>query len=181
MLIFLERFGISLLKLGLYEANTFTQWIDQLIACKLNSPIEVLMKDLPQRTTVYASKRNTKALVFDSNDEKYKDTRVAYCARCSMSIPFIFTPQYSEGLKVLDGGAQNNYPVEIFKRDNPKIRFIGLFLGPEIFQGIKKTSVLKELISIWTESSDMEALRKYRNETIIIDPITYIHIRFFIK
>lgn len=158
-------------KRGLYEANSFTRWLDHLLSKKLDSPVDILLEDLPKRVTVYASRRGKNALVFDSYDPAKKNTRAAFAARCSMSIPLIFTPQETEGIKTFDGGAQNNYPVEILLNENPDTKFIGLYLGPKIFEGHSKNkSILKELLSIWTESSDTEALRKFKDQTIIIDP-----------
>ncbi|MEM9077142.1 MAG: patatin-like phospholipase family protein [Bacteroidota bacterium] len=157
-------------KNGLYEAKTFTDWIDRLLAEKLESPTEVLMHSLPFRATLYASKRGSKAFVFDSSYPESKKVRAAFAARCSMAIPYIFTPESSEGKRVFDGGAQNNYPVQELLSDNPKTNFIGLYLGSETFQGLKKTSVLKDLLAIWTESNDEEALIRYKDDTVIIDP-----------
>lgn len=156
-------------KKGLYEAESFTNWLDNLIAVKLNSPTAITLNQLPNRVTVYASRKEKGALIFDSNDPSKNTNRVGYVARCSMSIPFIFTPQKNEGLNVFDGGTQNNYPVEILLKHNPNSKFIGLYLGPEHYEGETKKSILGDLLSIWTESSDIEALEKYRDETVIID------------
>ncbi len=158
-------------KKGLYEANTFTTWLDQLLSKKLDSPVDIKLGELPNRATVYASKRGQSALIFDSSEPSTSNTRAAFSARCSMSIPFFFTPQSTEGIVTFDGGVQNNYPVDVLLKNNPGTEFIGLYLGPKIYEGSpKNNSIIKELFSIWTESTDEEALRKYRDKTIIIDP-----------
>lgn len=162
---------------GFFQAHTFTNWIDTLLAQKLDLPVRPTLGDLPNRVTIYASRRGKDALIFDSFDDKYKDTDAAYAVRCSMSIPFIFVPQREAGLRVLDGGMQNNYPVEILLRDNPNLEFLGLYLGSEHYEGQNKEGwLINDILSIWTESSDVKALRTYKDKTVIIDtrPISLI-------
>ena len=156
---------------GLYPARTFTKWIDDLLARKLDWPVRVRLSDLPNRVTIYASRREKEAIIFDSSDPKTADTDAAYAVRCSMSIPLVFIPEREAGLRVFDGGMQNNYPVKTLLGDNPDADFIGLYLGPEHYEGWARESwFIYDLISIWTESSDVEALRQYRDQTVIIDP-----------
>ena len=155
---------------GFYKANTFTVWIEKLLAAKLNSPTQVRLADLPKRVTIYASRRGQDALIFDSQDPKTKDNPAAFAVRCSMAIPFIFTPQSEAGMRVLDGGMRNNYPVDIFLRNNPNRNFIGLYLGPEVFEAEVDDSLVSDMLSIWTEATDTKALRLYREKTVIIDP-----------
>ncbi len=152
---------------GLHPAETFTSWLDDLLAKKLNSITRVKMSDLPNRVTVYASRRGMSVLKFDSNDS---DADAAYAARCSMSIPWIFTPQSDQGIRAYDGGIQNNYPVEELLKEHPETPFISLFLGSEVYEPVKQKSVLADLISIVTESSEPETVKKYREKTVIIDP-----------
>ncbi|MGQ7944153.1 patatin-like phospholipase family protein [Flavobacterium sp. WC2509] len=156
-------------KSGLYEANSFIDWIDELLALKLDSAYAVKLGHLPKRVTIYASRRDKDALTFDSFNEKNKDTIASYAARCSMSIPFFFTPQKNEGLNVFDGGVQNNFPVEVLLRDNPNSKFIGLYLGREIYK-TKRNNIFRDLLMLGTESEDPAVLEKYRDQIIIIDP-----------
>ena len=152
---------------GFYHANSFTEWMDELLAKKLKSQRRVRLSHLPNRVTVYASKRGTGALKFDSVDS---DADAAYAARCSMSIPWVFVPQSNQGLRTYDGGIQHNYPVDRLLEDYPGTKFISLYLGAEIYEPIKSTSVLGDLISITTEASDSDAIERYRTFTVIIDP-----------
>ena len=155
---------------GLYEAHAFTNWLAELLAKKLDSPTNIRLSELPHRVTVYATKSDVDALVFDSTDPARKEVSAAFAARCSMSIPLIFVPQRSEGLHVMDGGTKHNYPVAKILQDNPDADFIGLYLGPENFEGIHgKSSIFGTQFKIWLESSDIEALRKYRDQTVVID------------
>ncbi len=164
---------------GFYEGTTFETWIDQLLAKKIGQATEVKLKTLPFRASVYASTQGKKALIFDSKDTKTSHLGAGFAARCSMSIPFFFVPQMNNGYKVFDGGVQNNYPVEILLEDNPKTKFLGLYLGPEIYEGRKKKTILGELIKIGTETIDHVALEKYGNETIMIDtrPISTLNFK----
>ena len=167
---FFDKFFNLFIKGGLYNAETFTLWMQELLSKKLESSSEVKLENLKHRASVYASTQGKKALIYDSIDPKTKETPAAFAARCSMSIPFIFIPQQNNGYKVFDGGTQNNYPVEILLKDNPNTKFIGLYLGDEYFRGEKKKYILSNLLSIWTESNDNEVLEKYKEETIVIDP-----------
>lgn len=161
--------GINLFtKHGLYESDTFLEWMDRLLAEKLSSTVGVRLKHLPSRVSVYASRRDLAALIFDSYDPKSMELNAAFTARCSMSIPLIFTPQKSEGLNVFDGGMQNNFPVELLLKDNPNSTFLGLYLGKEIYSR-KRNNFFLDLLTIWTESSDPAVLEKYKENIIVID------------
>lgn len=156
---------------GLYKANKFSIWISRLLAEKLNSPTDVTLKELPFRTTVYASKKNSNALIFDSKKPETENISAAFAARCSMSVPFIFTPQKDQGLNVYDGGLQNNYPISQILDEDPEIKFIGLYLGNPIFdKATESNNLFKDIFSIWGESSDIASLKKYKDKTIVIDP-----------
>lgn len=166
---FLKGILNLVLKGGYYEARTFDSWIDHLIAKKIGQATEVKMKSLPLRASIYASTQTKKALIFDTNDIKTNDIGAGFATRCSISIPFIFVPQKNYGYNVFDGGIQNNYPVNILLEENPKTKFLGLYLGPEVYEGKKKSSIFGEIIKIWSESIDYVALEKYGKQTIIID------------
>jgi predicted acylesterase/phospholipase RssA len=152
---------------GLHEAATFTTWVDELLAQKLHSRARVRLSDLPHRCTVFASRRGKRALKFDSVDA---DADAAYAVRCSMSIPFLFTPQSEQGIRTFDGGLQNNFPVEALLTDYPGTKFVSLFLGSETYEHPNQKWVLADLLSIWTEATDREVLEKYADQTVIIDP-----------
>lgn len=156
---------------GLYKADKFTNWLSDLLATKLNSPVNVLLKNLPHRVTVYASKRNRRALIFDSKKPDTANMDAAFSGRCSMSIPFIFTPQKDQGLNVYDGGTQNNYPVQLILEESPDAKFIGLYLGSPVYnRSSHSNNPFSDLFSIWSESNDIENLTEFAKETIIIDP-----------
>lgn len=155
-------------KKGFYEAHTFNEWLEMLLAQKLSSPISVEMRDLKSRTTVFASRKDKNVQIFDSHEIDSQKSIASFAARCSMSIPYIFTPQKIDGNIVLDGGMKNNFPVDLIINKGCN-SFIGLYLGDKIYR-YKKSSVFSDIFKIWTESSDPEVLRKYSDQIVIIDP-----------
>jgi predicted acylesterase/phospholipase RssA len=168
---------------GLYPAGTFTKWLDDLLAAKLKSAKRVTLASLPHRATVYASRREKEALIFDGRDPATSRTSAAFAARCSMAIPLVFTPERDEGMNVFDGGLRHNYPVEALLGD-PSQKFIGLYLGPRIYEGkAKPHGLLSDLSSIFLEAADADAIEKYRDSTIIIDarPISTLDFALTVK
>jgi predicted acylesterase/phospholipase RssA len=159
---------------GLFPADTFMDWLDHLLAYKLDSPTRVRLEDLPHRVTVYATRRDQDALVFDSRDPATKGIYASFAVRCSMAIPLVFMPQRDQGLRVLDGGARNNFPVLALLNSNPGTQFLGLYLGSRTYEGNarkeRKGFFVRDLLSMWMESTDREALRLYAAKTVIIDP-----------
>lgn len=156
-----------LFRKGLYRAEALTDWIDSLLAEKLQSHVRVKLSHLPHRVTIYASCRGKRALTFDSVDH---DADAAYAVRCSMSIPFVFTPQSDQGLLAFDGGIQNNFPVDELRRQHPEAQFVGLFLGRDVYQPPKRRSVLSNLFSIVSEGGESEAVHEFRDQMVVIDP-----------
>jgi len=159
---------------GIFPADTLQNWMNKLLAEKLEKATQVRLEHLPHRVTVYASRRDEDTLRFDRDDPETKRDFAAFAVRCSLTIPFVFIPQTVQGKRVLDGGMRNNYPIKALLTSHPDTKFIGLYLGARIYEGNAKkerTGLLsRELISIWTEASDSKALEEYAAQTIIIDP-----------
>jgi predicted acylesterase/phospholipase RssA len=168
---------------GIFPADTLVNWLDNLLATKLNSAHRVRLGDLPNRVTLYASRADNDTLVFDSTDPRDTDKYVSFAARCSMSIPYVFIPPSVEGMRVLDGGVRNNYPVEALLKDNPGVKFVGLYLGRRTYEGDARKDreglLFGNLLSLWTESTDRRAIEKYKDQTVIIDcrPITTLNFK----
>lgn len=162
-----RRIPNLLLYKGMHPATTFTNWMDELLAKKLRSPTRVRLSDLPHRVTVYACRRDRDALTFDSLDN---DVYAAFAARCSISIPFVFTPQSDQGLRAYDGGLRNNFPVDQLLRAHPNTPFLSLYLGSPTYEPIQSASVLEDLVNIVTGGADHEVIKEHRKRTIIIDP-----------
>lgn len=161
---------------GLYEAHTFNVWLEELLAIKLNSAFSVEMRDLTSRTTVFASRKDKNVQVFDSHKLDSQQSIASFAARCSMSIPYVFTPQKIDGRNVLDGGMKNNFPIDLILKEGDS-NFIGLYLGNKTYKH-EKSSVFWDAFKIWTESNDPEILRKYKEKIIIIDPSPISTLKF---
>ena len=160
---------------GIHPADTLINWVRDLLFERLERRNEVLMHDLPKRAVVYASTQRRGEVTFDSWG-KHDDITVYNAVRCSMSIPYLFQPQWMDNRRVYDGGLLANFPVQIFlnqerERTNgaPDPFFVALYLGPEKPPPIKPTSVLADLLAIWIERNDPDLLQKYRNQTVLID------------
>lgn len=161
-----------LFKWGIHPAKAFTDWLDGLLAAKLDKRTEVTLGEIQAKTgnriTVYACRQRKRALVFDSDQKP--STLAAHAARCSMSIPFIFTPAKHDGKLVFDGGVQNNFPILKLREDHGEVPFISLFLGAENFEPIKETSLLQVLKDIVLGQGDDEVVERFRDQTVVIDP-----------
>jgi predicted acylesterase/phospholipase RssA len=160
---------------GLYPGDFLKHWVNELLfkklAMKLRVEREVLLKDLPNRVTIYASRRDQDALEFDGEKPATRDTPAAHAVHCSMAIPYVFQPPQHHGGDVFDGGLQNNYPVDIFLRNNPNTKIVGLYLEPQKEVSTKRrTRPLSQIISILTEAADIRALNDHIKDTVIIDP-----------
>jgi predicted acylesterase/phospholipase RssA len=152
---------------GLHKADTLTKWLDALISEKLQLNTRPKLSHLHSRVTIFASQRFTDALKFD---RETNDVYASFAVRCSMSIPFVFTPQSDQGFRAYDGGIRHNYPVEMLLKEYPGTRFISLYLGSEVYKHEKERTVLSDLLSIATEATDAKAIQKYKEHTVIIDP-----------
>lgn len=159
---------------GIHEANTLTNWLDNLLAEKLGSPTRVIFPQLPYRVSTYACRHDRPADIIDSKSAKYETRSPASAARASMAIPLVFTPSKEDEMHWFDGGMRFNYPVEKLKILDPNKEFIGLYLGEKTFKGKAGRSIFSDIYSILVESNDIAALEKYQSSTIIInpDPIT---------
>ena len=171
---------------GLFPGKTVRIWVGNKINEKLNSADPVKLNHDPNipgtklkhRLTIYASTTNRKALVFDSSAPASAEVEVAYAVRCSMSMPFLFTPPTFNGAITVDGGIQNNYPVEALLEHYPDTKFVGLYLGPEVHTVTEKQSnpilaplfdQVRSLFAIVLDAADRQALMVYREHTVIID------------
>ena len=177
-----------LLKKGLYRGQIFKVWMEDLLRRKFpefqhSSEIKIRFNHIAsrgKRLTVFASSRGHRFIAFDSgvitsslspaNSQAYG---VAFACRCSMAIPYFFTPESIEGNLVFDGGLQNNYPVSALLEHDPKVArskdFIGLYLGPKNDVADLRLALL-ELFSIWQDGSNQADLNEFPDRTIVIDP-----------
>lgn len=164
-------------KRGIYEAKKFRDWLDNILARKLNSYSNLSLEGLKHPVEVYACTRK-KTLIFDSTNESMKKYAASYAARCSMAIPIVFTPEYYEGELVYDGGLKHNLPIQVFLKNHPHINFLALSFGPEVysFKPLKNTllGLVGNIISAISSSTKRESIAEYEDKTVNIntDPIS---------
>jgi len=164
---------------ALWSGDKVENFINEIISTHLNITYNSRFKDLKHRLTVYTSKRGSKGQKFETYTTPEKE--VSYSIKSSMAIPFIFAKQSDDGYDLYDGGIQNNYPARIFREENPDQKFIGLFLGNDKYKPKKKKgNAISNIISIWLNGSDNEALRNFKDETIIINPEPITTLNFYL-
>lgn len=140
---------------GFYPGDKLEDTIEDLVFKKTErrrTPI----KDLPNRSIVYACQDGPGTIIFDSDGEN-RDAPASFTARRSMSIPGFFIPPLLHGQRVYDGGLKNNFPSFRFRQDNPQKPFIGLYL---VSPPQKNKAVPVELIDIITEAEDRELYKQ---------------------
>lgn len=121
-----EKFGFS-------SGDAFYDWIRELIAKKLGNPnatFRDLIKARKKDPNTFKELYITGVDVDNDDDkvsslkyfshEKYPDMPIGLAVRISMSFPGGFTPVEWNDKKWIDGGAINNYPMEMFN----KMKFI---------------------------------------------------------
>jgi predicted acylesterase/phospholipase RssA len=152
---------------GFYPGDEIENWISELIKIKLPELLnEVMMEELPNHTIVYSSRIKDGTLIFDSKRQR-KETHVAFATRCSMSIPYFFSPKIVDGVRVYDGGARNNFPLKVFIETYPNKPVIGLYL----VNGTKKGGlVLGELANIAMDGEEVPIVQNNLDKVVIIDP-----------
>lgn len=152
---------------GLYPGDEIEKWISQLLKRKLPEKLnDITMEDLPTHTIVYSSRIKDGTLIFDSKKQR-KDTHVAFATRCSMSIPYFFTPKLVDGVRVYDGGARNNFPLKLFMETYPTKPVIGLYL----INGTKKGGVvIGELANIAMDGEEVPIVENNLDKVVVIDP-----------
>lgn len=150
-----------------HSGKNFMEWIDGLIKQKKSNQVDkVLMRDLPNRTIMYATTVGTGLLRFDTKGER-KETSVAFATRCSMSIPYFFRPERIEKSKVCDGGLGYNFPLKTFITDNGNSLFLGLYLTSDVK---KEGTLFSDLRDIVTDADERQIVDRNLDKIVIIDP-----------
>ncbi|MGE0885547.1 MAG: patatin-like phospholipase family protein [Blastocatellales bacterium] len=164
---------------GLYEGEKFRVWLENKLRQKFKKypGVAICFEHLKHsdgqspRLTVFASRQGQTSYAFDS--ETHSEEEISFACRCSMAIPYFFKPEKIGGKWVVDGGMQNNYPIDALLKYFPELRdsnnFIGLYLGPKQAE-VRGKWMLLNLLSIWQESGDEESKREFIDRTIVIDP-----------
>jgi len=154
---------------GLYPAQTVKHWLHEQVGKKISRMAQYRMRDLPSRLIIYATGGPQGTVTFDSADEG-KNIELTHAVRCSMSIPFFFTPESHNGHRVLDGGLLHNFPVKIFRERHPGKTFIALYLGSSQAPKPQRVSQVKDIMNILLgDRTEREVVEEFREETIFID------------
>lgn len=156
---------------GLHPGDALAQWLADQLHATLGTKSDTKLSSLPKRAVVYACQRGGREVTFDGLDQN-KEVAAHTAARASASIPFFFCTVEHNSRRIYDGGWINNYPVEIFLRQEHekgrKPTFVALYLGTTKPPPLK-APVIGELLAIPLEGREAELVDRYRDDTIIID------------
>ena len=152
---------------GLYPGNQIESWINQLLSKKYPEKLSKLkLNELESHTIVYSSRLKDGTLIFDSLGER-NESHAAFAVRCSMSIPYFFSPKTVDGIRVFDGGLRNNFPLKTFTENYPDKPFLGMYLVSNSKEG---GLVIGELMNIAIEGEEVKTVEKNLDSIIVIDP-----------
>ncbi|OJW83181.1 MAG: hypothetical protein BGO69_18880 [Bacteroidetes bacterium 46-16] len=164
---YLKRIRNIIARGAWHSGKPFLIWLEDLLIAKLHHRVgNIKMKDLPQRTIVYASTVGAGFLTFDSLGQR-QETDAAFATRCSMSIPIFFIPPEIEGAAVYDGGLGNNFPLRTFIADNHSKLSIGLYLVSDVK---KNGGLVRDLMDIVTDTDERTTVDQNLDKIVIIDP-----------
>lgn len=158
---------------ALHRANEFEPWLEKLLKEKLEVSTTPRMKDLPLRTTIFATQKNEGTVRFDSEGEN-SDAPAAFAVRSSIAIPFFFKPGSLYGKATHDGGLSNNFPVRQFKLSHPNEPFIGVAvrsvnIKSKSFVSRLIPSTIKDVFNIWTQQDEDAIIREFKEKILVID------------
>lgn len=166
----LRRAWNLMTKFGLYSGDDLQNWLGDLLRQKDRRAMgPVMMTRLPVHTTVYACQPHKAVLTLDSKHASADNEPASHAARCSMSIPFYFTPTKVGGIYVFDGGLRINYPVDQVLADDPDKPFIGLYLGAPSTGLDAGRTVIQAFLQAMFEAKDTELAELHRPSTVVID------------
>lgn len=154
-----------MVKKGLYPGEKFRLWIAALLSEKLKILSEVRMEHL-ERAVIYAVRAGQGTVTYDSKGPR-RETVASFAVRCSMSIPFFFTPMSVDGRRVFDGGLRNNFPLRKFLTDFPKAPFLAIYLGKPDNENRKRLTT--ELLDIVVDGEERELVDNHPKEVVVID------------
>jgi predicted acylesterase/phospholipase RssA len=152
---------------ALYPGDEIENWLNELLNKKYSEKLsKVKLSELESHTIIYSSRIKDGTLTFDSKGQR-SESYAAFAARCSMSIPYFFSPKLIDGTKVYDGGLRSNFPIKTFEEMYPNKPFIGLFLVSDSKEG---SLVIGELMNIAIEGEEVPIVEKNLNKIVVIDP-----------
>jgi predicted acylesterase/phospholipase RssA/tetratricopeptide (TPR) repeat protein len=170
-------------KKGLFPGLELNYWLENLLNRKVpGNATAVRLEQLHHRCTVYAARRGTEVLEFDSGTPATKEKEAVLAVRASVAIPYVFQPQFDSEQRVYDGGLRHNYPLLTFLNKHNKdgqLKFLGLYLSPTVYKHRRRTPfIVSDLLGYWLSGSDEQALKDYAKETVVIDPAPVSTLKF---
>lgn len=152
---------------SMYPGNTIREWMSQLLRSKLPGKLrEVAMEDLPNHTVVYCSRTQDGIVTFDSKGTR-RESHAAFAARCSMSIPFVFSPVRVDNIKVYDGGLRCNFPLKTYEDSYPNRHVLGLYL---VSAAKNNGFILNDITNIAIDGEEFAIVENSLDRVIVIDP-----------
>ncbi|HXU44574.1 MAG TPA: glycoside hydrolase family 3 N-terminal domain-containing protein [Thermoanaerobaculia bacterium] len=167
-----RRLWGTLARGGPFSGEPIRSWIRSLL--RERDPhstrlTDFLMRDLPKRAIVFASKRPQGTVVFDSQGD-HDDTPADLAVRYSMSIPFVFQPLKLDEDRVYDGGLLSNFPLETFLELLPNVEFVALYLTGSMPSDRKRTSIFGDLWSILLDRTEPKIVDEHRDNVLVLNP-----------
>lgn len=162
----------------IHSGDAIVQWLERLLHFKKRGRVsdeKITLRELSYRVVLYASRRSGGEIVFDSQGKR-ADYSASVAARYSASIPGFFRAEQYENEPIYDGGVLNNFPVDIFRRDNPDVDFIAINLTGDKSKGAQLwllrwplVRVLVDVINIQLKQREPQILDAYPRQIININ------------
>jgi len=158
---------------ALHRANEFEPWLDNLLKAKLGLTTSPKMKDLPHRTTIFATQADKGTVRFESEGENW-DTPASFAVRSSIAYPFFFKPGTLYGKPAYDGGVANNFPLKEFKLAHPNGAYIGVALRSQTENAPTGITwpfarAFRDIFDIWSTQDEGEIIQNHKGNIIVVD------------
>ncbi|MEO6065061.1 MAG: patatin-like phospholipase family protein [Lysobacterales bacterium] len=152
---------------GLNSGEPVRTWVREMIRARIPLLGKIRMRTLPARAVIYASNESEGTLEFDSSGVN-RDASVDFAVRCSMSLPYIFSPVEHDGEFVVDGGLLNNFPLNQFLKSQSG-SFVGLYLHSPKGGPSRSRSPLLRLIRILLGRDEVATVDEHADRIVVID------------
>ena len=167
---------------GLFPGEKIQLWIEEVLKSKIEKAQQITLSDLtPNRAVLFAADNNQGPIQLDSTSS-YKDLPAAFAARCSMSLPYIFTTVHIGGNKVIDGGILANFPLEAFfaRENTTRDNFIGIYLGNKNVKR-KPATLIGYILNIIFDRGEKRIIDDFKDNIITIDPTPIGTLDFYLS
>jgi beta-glucosidase-like glycosyl hydrolase/predicted acylesterase/phospholipase RssA len=156
-------------RLAPFSGKAIRVWIRELLEARISRQTDILMRDLPKRAVVFASKDPQGVVVFDSTGD-HDDTPADLAVRYSMTIPFFFQSLKLDEDRVYDGGLRENFPLDLFLERLPGVSYVAMYLASGKATDRKWTWMPFEILQILLRGRELMLVDENRADVLIIDP-----------